>query len=477
MLLTVSQVFGFYLKADTLQSTIKGDDYKVLNSFDPAKGINGWELNLKNHMVQGVKVYRGTVANHVSNVLLVEHSDHISGLIEIGNIKYRIDALNVVQGQSRSMVLYNTNDMATGTAPCSTMAHQIAKLPLTTSMRMNRLNKRAGNEKVCEMALLADASFISRFGNDTKSKMVEALEVSNGIFQSNFNVQLVAKEIQLLSDASLIVNTAQTPSDILQGMELEDKDGRYGPNADTKNFCLSHLFTYKDFQGVTGLAEQAGKNGIVAGICQGGSNGANPMNVGLSTANLRGNDLSITGWHTTVVHEIAHGFGSGHDDDTSCSNETTMIMHTVINADRNTMPEFSECSKTAINSQVARAACLGGTGNSTNIQEPQGAVPAEAISTDIAPGASRPSTMVSVLESTPDTTQETIFATETATSTETAPSLIFESNSIPMPEPSLLTDTLQVQPSNILTDLPNGGNFNYRSPDGTVNIVSSTSSQ
>ena len=337
--------------SDTLKS------YTLVNSL--TRHLNNWTLEIEKYSVLGTQILKGKIKNNNdSRVLLVKHSDHYSGIIQTSETQFRLDPTDLLNGSVRQMVLYKTKDMVS-THKCTRCSSRNRMHQLRTST-IRRLSKRAANSKSCSMVLLADATFSKTFGKDSKSKMTEAIEIASEIYQTNFNVKLVAKNIQILTDKSLAINSAKSISEVLTALSTEQAGEAYGPKANAEKYCLSHLFTSRNFGSTTGLAYEAKKDAnVIGGVCDGTtSGGKRSLNVGLSTSNLGTGNMNINAWHTTVIHEISHGFGSAHDDDTSCRNVRGKIMQAIVNAESPSIPSFSKCSLNDIRSKIASVKCL-----------------------------------------------------------------------------------------------------------------------
>ena len=368
-------ISAYYIQSSLLKYTIP--EHTIIESFD--MNMNGWLLELNSHLVLGTKVYKGSIKNHVSSkVQLVQHSDHVSGIIDDGEDQYRLDALDTMNGHLRKMVLYKSSAMPGEDIPCSTGAHQIPQI----RNKMQRLAKRQNAGKACSMMLLADASFIQQFGKDAQSKMIEAIQIASDIYSQNFNVKLEPKDVKLLSDAQLAINGAQSIAGVLSALSREQSSGAYGAGTSPEKFCLSHLFTAKNFGSTTGLAYAAKTAmNVVGGICDGA--GRASFNIGVSTSRLGSGSLNMNSWHATVIHEISHGFGAGHDDDGPCGNVRGKLMQSVVDAGISQIPGFSQCSISDIKNKINSAECL--TASSGSITPSTSATPSTTPAAPAAP--------------------------------------------------------------------------------------------
>ena len=115
------------------------------------------------------------------------------------------------------------------------------------------------------------------------------------------------------------------------------------------NFCLSYLFTYRDFdQGVLGLAFVA-SSGSPGGICDKRASNRN-YNVGLVTLLNYGNRVTRLVSELTFTHEAGHNFGSQHDTDecNNAGNNNYVMFPFASDGKDSNNNQFSQCSKDMI---------------------------------------------------------------------------------------------------------------------------------
>ena len=355
-MLLSSVALCFYIDLATLDEAMT--NYRIVDSFMMTQLLD-LELELMMEEVLGTMVYKGVVKDKESNVHMVQHSDHVSGMISMGENDYRLDALNSFSNGERQMVFYNTKDLKTKTGmPCLTGNHDV-EVPYSLPYKMAHLMKRQSSTKACTMNLLADNSFAETYGNDAKSKMIEAVGIASDLYVKLFNIKLEAANAEVLTSASLAINQASSIEDILNAFSREGSGSVYGAAQNSEQYCLSHLFTSRDFGVTTGLA-YAAKIAVntVGGICDGTTNGGSKsLNVGVSTTKFGDQDLSIPSWHSTVIHEISHNFGASHDEDTSCYQDG-FIMSAVTNAVIEKIPDLSQCSITDIKKKISSVTCF-----------------------------------------------------------------------------------------------------------------------
>lgn len=190
--------------------------------------------------------------------------------------------------------------------------------------------KRSGNrDQACEMLIAVDEPLYNHYQRDmtnVTNLVKDLVQRLNDIYQStvlrdHFNsLYFRVKEIRILFDFCTECN--QTQHGYLREFS----------KMDFSDFCLAHVFTYRDFPaGVQGLAWRGT-------VCH------NSWNTGFTTLLNHGVQAKVPDSSVTFAHEIGHNFGSPHDEDIHCTSDYIMSESGSSNLKR----DFSDCSRDKI---------------------------------------------------------------------------------------------------------------------------------
>ena len=178
------------------------------------------------------------------------------------------------------------------------------------------------------ISIVTDTEFNSRFG-DPRSEAIAILNIADGIFDSQLDLELGIREVRVLTDNGPLTST--NASNLLGAF-------RNYSNNQISNPGLTHLFTGKNLDGSTvGIAS-------LSAACTTRGNGLSEAARGSSGALI-------------VTHEIGHNLGAPHDNQSGSACASTagnFIMNPSINGSR----QFSNCSLTQMNNYLSRVGCL-----------------------------------------------------------------------------------------------------------------------
>lgn len=224
----------------------------------------------------------------------------------------------------------------------------------------------------CHIALYAGQDFVQNVGDGSESKtiqiMIKRFSFANEIFKATQftpgTAEPILVDLRILKiTISKDTLTGETASDLLEEFSKQQGD------RDFSTYCLAHLFTYQDYQGILGLAwtayvDSKNHNG---GICQGTYNKASGQAVSLNTAFTStlnfGSKQPELQTMIVFVHELGHNFGSPHDPGSGVN-----IMNKYATSGKEPgNEEFSSASVSSISAVLKdRAGCfLQSTGNTS----------------------------------------------------------------------------------------------------------------
>lgn len=306
----------------------------------------------------GVEIYRGRLANAPGSwARFVVVDGQPQGIYFDGRELFAVEAPDGRFG-SATPIVYRLADLeiASGALACQHTAATTNAAELVEAVHSEvsgPVAERAlGAISTMDISLVADFEFTDFYGADTTAEMLARMNIVDGIFSAQLGVQLAVSHIDTYSTSSDPFGDATDSSLLLE----EVADFRFD-SADHRAAGLTHLFTGRSL------------NGNNVGIAYTGELCSTRFGAGLTSAR----NTVITD-ALVAAHEIGHNFGAPHDGVTGSPCESTpptFLMATSVNGN----DQFSACSLTEMQDDVANAACIE-TLYTNDVEVAAGVVPA-----------------------------------------------------------------------------------------------------
>ena len=283
-----------------------------------------------------IHIYRGSLtAKTDSWVRMVVADGQPRGLLFDGAEMFAIEVAETT-GKAR---IYRLADLyiEPGTLTCGEagMATSGSDLLKTiVSEAASAVSAAPGASSQIDVAVVADAIFADDKGSDAQAALITRMNNVDGIFSSQLGVQININRIDVFSAANDPF-TDQTDAGLLLD---EVSDYRFSTSAQRAN-GLTHLFTGRNLDGSTvGVA-------FGRGLC------SSRFGAGLTQATG-----TVTLDTLIAAHELGHNFGAPHDGTSGACESTPQdfLMAPRLNGS----DEFSNCSLTQMQVEVARASCI-----------------------------------------------------------------------------------------------------------------------
>jgi hypothetical protein len=301
----------------------------------------------RNSLPAGIEIYRGGLADNAASwVRIVMFEGMPRGFIWDGKEMYAIEVPGDSIVATTAPIIYRLSDtfIEPGSMTCGSQSLS-GNGAEAYSKIVGELSKSAalapGAVSEIDIGAVGDFEFTHVRGDaDAVVAITDRMNRVDGIYSQEIGVQINVPFIETFIDPDLDPFSDTLDPSLLLVDVATYREGSTAQN----NLGLTHLWTGRNLEGTTvGIAYNGNNNSGV--LCR------RDVGAGLS----EGNDTP--GFDSLVAaHEIGHNFGAPHDGVAgACEAEPQdFIMAPMLNRSN----EFSECSKTIMQANVARASCV-----------------------------------------------------------------------------------------------------------------------
>ncbi len=311
--------------------------------FDINLEVNRSLLNAEQRALLGdrYQVYRGDIAGMPNSWVRLVIADEVPrGMLWDGTEFWAIEVARDPSTNADSAFMYRLGDLqiAPGALSCSEIGvtkngGEFAKA-IMSEISANAAQGPGATSQI-DIAVIGDFEFTSDKGANTNAAMITRINNVDGIFSMQLGVQFNVGRIDTFASNN------DPFTDQLDAGTLLDELSEYRNATPAQNANgLSHLFTGRDLDTTTvGIA-------WTEALCH--------RRFGASLTQATHN---VTTDSLIAAHEFGHNFGAPHDGTSGsiCESETgDFLMATSINGS----DQFSSCSITQMQDDVAGAACI-----------------------------------------------------------------------------------------------------------------------
>jgi len=293
---------------------------------------------------------------------IARHGENLSGMFFDGSELYAIEPWADVAAQAlggrrsndgQINVIYRLRDImlppdAAGCGPATSNAEVSGDTAFSDLLlelgELPAFAAQGANRQILLQAVV-DYEFFDRWGTDTEAQILSRLNVVDGIFSDQFDLEIEVGTLDIF-DTESDPFTSSDPKELLE--ELSDYRA-----ASSTGDGLTHLFTWRNLDGTT------------RGIAYLGSACLSRFGASLSQQFLS----SVTTGALIVAHEIGHNFGAQHDgeapDDPGLPNPCESVPQSFLMAPIiGSSSTFSQCSLNTMEAflSLPQASCVAAIG-------------------------------------------------------------------------------------------------------------------